>query len=284
MNNEQMCKKLPTEKQNVQIIALDLDDTLLKDDLTISDYTVSVLQKAAEKGIYVMLCSGRSDNAMLPFVHQLDIAGTEYGRYMVTQNGTNIVDLHKRMSIYSRILTNEVVQKVYERVVENDFSIHLYDSSTIYTFKKTERGQVDANLSGLNYVVKDDFETFMLSGFPKMVVPGDPEKLVAFQDLLRKEIGDKCVVFTSKPYFLEVLPKDSGKGEALVWLAKELNIPVENVMAFGDSMNDESMINLTGKRVSMINGRDEIKNAAKFITEFTNDEDGVAKFIEKWVL
>ncbi len=231
-----------------------------------------------------MLCSGRSDNAMLPFIHQLDIAGSEYGRYMITQNGTTIVDLHKRIPVYSHLLTDDVVSRVYELVMENNYSIHLYDSSSIYTFKKTEWGQIDANLSGLNYITQDDFEKFMLKGFPKLVIPGVPEKLVGFQELLRKELGDKCVIFTSKPYFLEVLPKDSGKGEALVWLAKELSVPIENVMAFGDSMNDESMITLTGKSVSMCNGREEIKNAAKFITEYSNDEDGVAKFIEKWVL
>ncbi len=276
--------KLPNEKLDVKIIALDLDDTLLKDDLTISDYTVTVLKKAVAKGIYVLLCSGRSDNAMLPFVQQLDIAGNEYGRYMVTQNGTNILDLHKRVSLYSKHLTDEVSLHVYYKAKENGFTTHLYDSSTIYTYKKTDWGQIDSDLSGLKYVLKEDYEDFIKNGFPKIVVPGDPDKLVTFQDELRNEIGEDCVVFISKPYFLEVLPKDCGKGEALVWLANKLDISIENVMAFGDSMNDESMIRLTGMSVGMCNGRDEIKNQARFVSEFSNDEDGVAKFIEKFVL
>ncbi len=276
--------KLPQSKQNVQIVALDLDDTLLKHNLTISDYTVSVLQKVAEKGIYVMLCSGRIDDAMLPYIRQMDIAGSEYGRYMITQNGTNILDLHLRLSIYSRQLDYDIAMHVYNTLEEYDVTAHVYDSSFIFTFKHTDWGDRDAQLSGLKKELIEDYPEFLKKGFPKIVIPGEPEVLKEVEARLKKEIGDKCVIFTSKPYFLEVLPKDSGKGEALVWIANELNIPIENVMSFGDSMNDESMMKLTGKSVAMINGLDCIKEMAVFNTEYSNDEDGVAKFLEKFVL
>ncbi len=276
--------KLPQSKQDVQIIALDLDDTLLKHDLTISDYTVSVLRRLVEKGIYVMLCSGRLDEAMLPYVRQMDIAGSEYGRYMITQNGTNILDLHIRLSIYARELDYNIVMHVHDVLLEYGLTAHVYDSGTIYTFKHTEWGDIDAQLSGLQKELVEDYPEFLKRGFPKIVVPGEPGVIADMQKRLSKEIGDSCVIFISKPYFLEILPKDSGKGEALVWLAKQLNIPTENIMAFGDSMNDESMMKMAGKSVAMINGLDCIKEMAVFNTEFSNDEDGVAKFLEKFVL
>ncbi len=276
--------KLPQSKQNVQIVALDLDDTLLKHDLTISDYTISVLQKLVEKGIYVMLCSGRIDDAMLPYVRQLDVAGNEYGRYMITQNGTNILDLHLRLSIYSHQLEYEIAMHVYNLLKEYDVTAHVYDSSFIYTYKFTDWGDRDAQLSGLQKELIEDYPEFLKKGFPKMVIPGDPEVLKTLEARLREEIGDQSVIFTSKPFFLEVLPKNAGKGEALVWIANELNIPIENVMSFGDSMNDESMMKLTGKSVAMINGLDCIKDIAVFNTEYSNDDDGVARFLEKFVL
>ena len=71
--------KFPAGKLPVKIMAIDLDDTLLREDLTISDYTIQTLQKATAAGIYVTLCSGRTDNAILPFVRQLEIAGLEQG-------------------------------------------------------------------------------------------------------------------------------------------------------------------------------------------------------------
>ncbi len=276
--------KSPQEKQKIQMLAIDLDDTLLKHDLTISDYTVSVLQTLIQRGVYVMLCSGRADEAMLPYVRQLDIAGTEYGKYMVTQNGTSIMDLHKRNSIYSKTLENETSLHVYDLLVEFGLTAHVYDSSTIYTFKQSDWGEMDSKLSGLKMEIVEDYVTLLKKGFPKIVVPGDPEILKKLEARLNAEIGSTCVIFTSKPFFLEVLPKNTGKGEALVWLSSKLNIPIEHVMAFGDSMNDESMMNLVGKSVAMINGLDHIKNIAKYNTDFSNDEDGVAKFIESYVL
>ena len=80
------------------------------------------------------------------------------------------------------------------------------------------------------------------------------------------------------------MPYNTGKGEALEWLSRRLGIPRENTMAFGDSMNDESMIRYAGNSVAMVNGRDEIKNLARYVTEKTNNEDGLAHCIEKFVL
>ena len=115
-------------------------------------------------------------------------------------------------------------------------------------------------------------------------MPGEPEILQKLQAELKEEIGERCVIFTSKPYFLEVMPKNTGKGEALMWLAEHLGIPQSETLAFGDAMNDESMIRLAGTSVAMKNGDQTIKNIADYISEYTNDEDGVARFIEKYVL
>ena len=117
-----------------------------------------------------------------------------------------------------------------------------------------------------------------------MLVPGEPEELLALQDELRAEFGERAVIFTSKPYFLEILPPNCGKGEAVTWLAKELGFGPENVMGFGDSMNDESLIRMAGHGVAMCNGLDAIKNIARYVTDYDNNHDGVGKFLQKFVL
>ena len=267
-----------------KIIALDLDDTLLKDDLTISDYTVSVLQKAVQKGIYVTLSSGRTDNAILTYVRRLDIAGTQGGRYIIAQNGASISDLHERKAIFSRVLEGDILTRVYRKARELSLVCEVYDASTIYIPQPNKWSDIDAKLSGLKQQVVADFETFLMKGHPKTVMPGEPEVLQKLQAELKEEIGDRCVIFTSKPYFLEVMPKNTGKGEALMWLAEHLGIPQSQTLAFGDAMNDESMIRLAGTSVAMKNGTQEIKNIADCISDYTNDEDGVARFIEKYVL
>ena len=68
--------KLPEKKLNVKLIAFDLDDTLLNKETKIAPRTLAAIQKAVEKGIYIVLCSGRAENGILPYVRALNIAGT----------------------------------------------------------------------------------------------------------------------------------------------------------------------------------------------------------------
>ena len=271
-------------KYPVRIIAVDLDDTLLKDDLTISDYTVSVLQKAAAAGIYVVLASGRTDNAILTYVRRLDIAGFEQGRYMIAQNGASITDLHERKTIFEQHVNPDVLIGAYKLASEEGLFPEVYDASTIYVPQPNKWTDVDLRLSGLNQGVVEDYAAFLAKGWPKMVIPGEPAHLQVFLRKLKSTFGDGAVFFVSKPYFLEILPANCGKGEALSWLCERLGINQAETMAFGDSMNDESLMRYAHHSVAMLNGLDEIKKIAAHVTERTNEEDGVAHFIDKYVL
>ena len=161
----------------------------------------------------------------------------------------------------------------------------MYDGNTIYVPRVTAGAEQDAALSGLHVEVVADFKAFlMLKERPKLVFSGLPEIVERIQPLIKKELGDKAVVFTSKPYFLEIMPANCGKGVALGVLAEKLGIPHEQTMAFGDSMNDESMILSAGIGVAMKNGLQSIRSIAQYVTEKTNDEDGAAFFIERHCL
>ncbi|MCR4938600.1 MAG: Cof-type HAD-IIB family hydrolase [Treponemataceae bacterium] len=271
-------------KYPVQIIAIDLDDTLLKDDLTISDYTVSVLQKAAASGIFVVIASGRTDNAILNYVSRLDIAGFQQGRYIIAQNGASITDLHERKTIFEQHVNPDVLMGAYEMVSKEGLFPEVYDAATIYVPQPNKWTDVDLRLSGLKQGVVKDYSAFLSKGWPKMVIPGEPAHLQIVLKKLRETFEDKAVFFISKPYFLEILPANCGKGEALSWLCQRLGIKQSETMAFGDSMNDESLIRYAHHSVAMINGLDEIKEIAAHVTEKTNDQDGVARFIDKYVL
>ncbi|MGL4985652.1 MAG: Cof-type HAD-IIB family hydrolase [Treponemataceae bacterium] len=277
--------KLPQGKIAPKIIAIDLDDTLLKEDLSISEYTVDVIQKALKKEIYIVLCSGRTDNAILPFIRQLESAASPFGRYMISQNGSSIFDLHKRMPLYSRTVDPDVIVHAYKESSKRGISCECYDESTIYAPFMSKWIERDVLLSGLKLKIIADFETHLRKGQPKLVISGDPEELLKLQVQLKADFGDKAVVFTSKPYFLEIMPKETGKGEALKYLAETiLSLPQETTMCFGDGMNDESMITYAHFSTAMSNGLDHIKNIARFVSEKSHNDDGVAHFIEKYCL
>lgn len=279
--------KLPDLSQGKlkpSIIALDLDDTLLRDDLTISAYTVETLRKATDEGIYVTLCSGRPDNAILPYVRQLEIAGKQTGRFLIAQNGTSITDLHLRKEIYSHLTDASSLITAYREAKKMGLAAEVLSPSTIYASVENEWTMRDKTVSKLKFEVVDDFEHFLMKRFPKIVIPGDPEHIQKLLVRMKKLLGDTCLVMTTKPFYLEIQSKDSGKGEALMWLASYIGLDTERVMSFGDSMNDVSMMQKAPLSVAMINGLDEIKALARFNTEYTNNEDGVARFLNAYVL
>ena len=277
-------RKLPSAKVAPKIMALDLDDSLLNNDLHISDRTVAALKAAAAQGVYIAICSGRAPDAILPFVRRLDLAGTEQGRYAVASNGSVVVDLHKRREIYSAKVSGDVLVRANKAAADLGLPSQVYSSSKIYVGVDNKYTRMDSELTGMPLELVQGYDEFLEQGFAKMIIPGDPEILIGLQKSLSAELKGKAVVLISKPYFLEVMPPNCGKGEALEFLCGRLGINMKDVMAFGDSMNDESMIVKCGLSVAMSNGLDKIKDEAAFVTRLTNDQDGIADFVEQFVL
>lgn len=276
-----------TGKLHVNLIAFDLDDTLLNDERKISDRNAEILKRCAQRGIYVVLCSGRAEDGIKPFVSRLNIAALESGKYVIAINGCSIFDMHKRIQIYKKTVSGEVLFEAHKIAVEEGFETEVYSDGKVFYSKETDWTLRDVRMCGLNGEEAPDFEKFLLenqNSFFKMLIPGEPEKIQELQKKLKAALGEKAVIFTSKPYFLEILPPDCGKGEAIEWLSSFIGIDHGTTLAFGDSMNDESMIEKCGYGVAMVNGNEHIKSIADFVTEKTNNDDGVADFIEKYIL
>lgn len=276
--------KLPDSKLDVELIAFDLDDTLLNSNLKISERTIKAIQDCTKKGIYIVLCSGRAENAILPFVRQLDIAGSQYGRYLIGINGASILDLHTRQPVYEQKLGSGILRLVHKEAAARGMGCHVCDADTIYADRDTEWTRKDSILCGLNFKVVPDFDEFMEKGHPKILVPAPEEEVAEFLPELKAKLQGRADVFTSKPFFLEVMPHNCGKGQAVLWLAGKLGIQRIKTMAFGDSFNDESMLTMVEYGVAMKNGQEHLKEVARFVTRATNNEDGIADFLETWVL
>lgn len=266
----------------ITLLALDLDDTLLREDLTISFHTKNILKRVEEAGIIVVLASGRSPKAMERYARDLGLH--KRPGYLVCNNGTTIQESHTGTIVKEFFLPIEASLAVFDLVDAEGFPVQIYEDGTIYVSRRNEYADIDQKLTGLRQVVVDNFRSFLAAGTQKMVIPGDPALLKPLEVLLKTFIGDRVTIFTSKPYFLEILPPATGKGEALAVVAQMLGIDRNQVMAIGDSMNDESMIRWAGYGVAMLNGDPRIKAIAKAVTGRTNEEDGVADFVEQHLL
>ena len=136
---------------DVKLIALDLDDTLLNDDREITNLNVQALRDCAQKGIYVVLCSGRAEDAILPFVRRLQIAGLEAGRFLIAINGCSIFDLHKRQNIFCKKVESEILIRANQLAESFGLRSEVYTPDTIYYREATKWTKLDVDLCGLIY-------------------------------------------------------------------------------------------------------------------------------------
>ncbi|SDC57909.1 hypothetical protein SAMN05421734_11221 [Pelagirhabdus alkalitolerans] len=266
-----------------KMIVLDLDDTLLRDDHTISPKTKEVLIRAQEQGIKVVLASGRPTLAMRPYAEELKL--DHYGSYILSFNGANVLNYRTDELVLNSTLTREQVNFLFEQSkIENTY-IHTYIDDVIITEDINPYTQIESDITGLPIEKVDTFMDHVTKEPVKVLMVDEPKKLEAIQSKLIKEpsITDVFSVFRSKPYFLEFTEKGITKGTRLNQLAQSLGIKQEEIIAMGDSYNDLEMIEYAGLGVAMENAPDEIKNRSN-LTTASNNNEGVSQVIEDYVL
>lgn len=267
---------------SIRMLALDLDDTLLRSDLTISFRTRNAIKRAEAAGLTVILASGRIPPAMEQFSRLLGLH--KRPGYLICNNGTIVQESHTGNIIYDMLIPPEPALIACDLASAEGFPVQLYEDDIMYISRPNEFANYDQKITGLRQVVVENFRSMVASGCHKLLIPGDPMILKPLESLLRTYIGDQATLFTSKPYFLEILPPNTDKGAALAKIAQRLDISREEVMAIGDSMNDEAMIRWAGTGVAMVNGDERIKEIASMVTGKSNDDDGVAEIIERYIL
>ncbi|MDR2798533.1 MAG: Cof-type HAD-IIB family hydrolase [Treponema sp.] len=266
----------------IRMIAVDLDDTLLRSDLSISYRTKNVIKRAEAAGIVVVLASSRIPAGMKRFARFLGLH--KRPGYLIGNNGTVIQESSTGTVIYEIHIPPESALIAFDLAHAEGFPVQLYENDIMYVSKSNEFADYDQKLTGLRQVVVENFRDMVSAGCHKLLIPGDPMILAPLESLLRTYVGEEVSLFTSKPYFLEILPPKTDKGTALEKVAKQQGIPQETVLAIGDSMNDAGMIRWAGLGVAMVNGDERLKDLAALVTERSNDDDGVADIIERYVL
>lgn len=266
---------------NYKMIVLDLDDTLLRDDHTISERTKQVLMQAQENGVKVVLASGRPTFAMVHIAEELSLH--QYGSYILSFNGGKITNFRTKEDVFVSTLAKEVSHRLYDLSRRENVYIHTYIQDEIITADDNEYSRKESMITGLPIKIVENFKDAVTVPVIKLLMVENPEKLQVVEAKLQKEFEDEFSIMRSKPYFLEFTEKGVTKGTSLQALIDQLGITREEVIAIGDSYNDVSMIEFAGLGVAMGNAPDDIKELADYVTD-TNMNDGVAKVVENFVL
>lgn len=269
----------------IKMIGFDLDGTLLTTDKKMTSYTREVLEEAIRRNIIVLAVTGRPYSGIPKELREFDGI-----RYLITSNGARIVEDGK--FIYERLLPVEKARKILDIFEEYDTLREIYYDGKGYA-EEALLAQVD------RYVPLSSMAAYVAS--TRVPVSSVREKFEAenraldkIQALFADEADKKDAwrrveqiegveVTGALSNNIEVNEQGVQKGAALLRLGEQLGICREEIMAFGDGANDVMMIKTVGTGVAMANGIPQIIQAADILAE-SNDEDGVAKVIEQYVL
>lgn len=275
-------------KRNIKMIGFDLDGTLLNSNKEISDYTRDVMREAVKQGVIILPATGRPLTGIPKPV--MALPGI---RYAVTANGARVVDVQEDKVLHEALLPYEKGKELLEIFAKYDTYREVYYEGFGYATADMvehieEYMPIKPMIEYMRTTRRRVPDVEVMFHEKKMAV----DKLQALfrdtetRDLAMKEVKEKvhgAAVTSALGNNIEANGEDAQKGIALLKLGEILGIKKDEIMAFGDGSNDMDMIRRVGFGVAMENGIDEIKEAADYIT-VTNDEHGVAKAIEKFVL
>ncbi len=263
-----------------KLIASDLDGTLLNSDKEISDYSIKVLKQAQEKGVDFAVCTGRMYGSMEYLMPKLT-----FSRYSINIMGAEIYDNFTKKRIYFRPLEDEHAEKIVKYAVENKVHAHLYIDNVLYTnFDDEYRHWYHKETTTLGQVVEGDFLEFIKGKkISKILFISEPEEAKQHFKNMQEILGDNLNICASHPRYVEFSHIDAQKDKTLLVLLDMLNIKKEELIVFGDSGNDVSMLKNTGFSCCVANGWEEAKEASNLIVE-SNDNDGVARTVERLIL
>ena len=265
----------------IKLITIDLDGTLLDNEKKISDNNKKAIKRCHDNDIKIVLSTGRPINGVMRYLEELGL--TTKNDYVICYNGAKTFNVGTNEMVLSSTIDGKIVKELYNKSKELDVDFHAFrfneelitPKANPYTDVEATINKIDYHLFDFNNIKDDDL-------FLKAMMVSSDENVTRIIPITKEIYGNDYSVLRSAKIFLEFLNKNSDKGQALLGLAKYLNIKVDETMAIGDAGNDIPMIKMAGIGVAMENSFPEVKECADFIT-LSNLNDGVSYAINKFV-
>lgn len=264
-----------------RLIAVDMDGTLLNEDKEISDRCQELIKRLRENGKKIVLATGRPFNGVLPYIKLLDLYDKD--DYVVTYNGALVQSTNEKHILINKPLSLSSYRELYDVSKELGVNIHALTQGSVLTPKDNPYTGVESSINQIPIIEGPIEELDDSIDIVKVMFIDEPKKLNTIIPLIPDWVKDKYTIVRSAPIFLEFLDKSVNKGAGVEAVAKQLGIKQEEVISVGDAENDVAMIQYAGLGVAMANATNEAKAVADHIT-LTNEEDGVAEVIERFML
>lgn len=273
---------------SIQLLAFDLDGTLLQNDRTVDPAAKEAIEKAIAQGIHVAIASGRDKNGCAFVYEPLHLDEGE--NFLALVNGQILYDFKNKEYDLDDVLSPEDGLKIQavlakygvEGIFCCGYDFYSYLSAANRLKKNIRRAisgkpadyGLKAGAEKRNFINLDIKPYIFSQDINKVCLIKTPKFFEENMDALREELKDYDLMMVG-PNWIEIMPKGIGKASALRKICQKLGITMNEVMAFGDAENDLQMLTEAGIGVAMGNAMDNVKEAANIVTK-SNMEHGIA--------
>lgn len=263
----------------IKLVALDLDGTIVNEQLKIAPHVLSVLRHLVTKTeVRVVIATGRMFLSAVPFAHEIGIVEP-----LVTYQGAMVRELNgeRKIRLHSPIRL-DLACEVLEMLVREKYDVNVYMNDGLWTHPNNRFAAFYMKTAGVTPNYHEDLLSCLTLAPTKMMVI-DNDRLDTLLAYLSQHYHGRLSFCRSRSNFCEIIDVSASKWNALKSLADGWGIKPEEIMAIGDQGNDLSMIQHAGIGVAMGNAPDEIKQFANYVAP-TIEQDGAAEAIERFVL
>ncbi len=262
-----------------KLVAFDLDGTLLGEELLLRPRVLSAIEKMREGGVQGCIVTGRMYRAALPFVRQLHFTAP-----VVCYQGAAVIDPQTDDVLQDVPLPNAQALELEAYARDNGLHIQLYANDRYYCEQRNRYSDLYAKISGVEPIITPSLaRQFEVWDATKACIIAEPEVVNEQLPRVQALCGDRAYVTRSIPWFIEVMNSNVNKGKSLELVARYLNIPLEQVLAIGDSWNDAPLLQAAGFGVAMGSAPPELRAVADAVVDDV-ENDGVAQAVERYVL
>jgi len=276
----------------LKVIVLDIDGTLINSKKQLTDKTKAALLDAQNKGIKVILASGRPTTGMMELAHALEMH--KHHGLLISFNGSQVLDCESNEILFNQTMPIEDTQRLLNHlkkfdiipmVIKDDY-IYVNDVYNCFISLKDNPKfnivQYESRDGGFKLCEIDDLSKF--TDFPqnKILVAGNPEYLIENYKAMSEPFAGTLNSMFTAPMYYEYTALGIDKAKALDFVLNPLGITRKEVISFGDGHNDIPIIQYAGHGVAMGNAVKELKDIANEVT-LSNDEDGIAYILNKYI-
>jgi hypothetical protein len=262
---------------SIKLLVFDLDGTLLDIEHKLQRKTIEAVKQVREKGIKTMVATGRMYRSAKPHTKLLEIVDP-----IITYNGALVIDPKDERELFHAPIPFDIADEITKMVVQNGYHLQLYIDDNLYVAEKNKYTDTYYEIAGIeaNYVGRLD--KFLNEEPTKMlIIEEDENKQVEIKNFLKVNFEDKIELSSSYSSFIEITKKDISKAVPLKEIAAEFDIKQEEVMAFGDGLNDLKMIEWAGTGIAMQNAHPELQEHADATAHDHNDL-GIARYLKEY--